>query len=54
VIIAKKKFQLSQSLYEILQLVSISVFDRTPIKELFNKDYSSKLLEDNPNQLKMF
>ena len=54
IIIAKKKFQLSQSLYEILQLVSISVFDRTPIKDLFNKDFSSKQMEDNPNQLKMF
>ena len=38
VIIAKKKFKLTQSLYEILQLVSLSAFDRTPINLLFSNE----------------
>jgi len=35
VAIMKKKLKLEQSLYEILQILSISVFDKTPINQLF-------------------
>lgn len=38
VIIAKKKFKLNQSLYEILQMISLSAFDRTPIFQLFSNE----------------
>lgn len=38
IIIAKKKLNLSQSLYEILQMVSLSVFDRTTLKNLFSEE----------------
>lgn len=54
VVIAKKKLKLTHSLYEILQMVSLSSFDRTPIKELFNKDKYQVIKEQDCKQLKMF
>ena len=54
VVIAKKKLGLPHSLYEILQLVSLSVFDRTPLKELFTEEKYQNIKEQNYNQLKMF
>ena len=37
VAIAKKRFMLKQSLYEILQILSISIFERMPINQLFHR-----------------
>jgi hypothetical protein len=37
VAIAKKRFMLKQSLYEILQILSISIFERMPINQLFQQ-----------------
>jgi len=37
VAIAKKRFSLKQSLYEILQVVSVSIFEKVPMKELFSQ-----------------
>jgi hypothetical protein len=37
VAIAKKKFRLQQSLYEILQILSISIFEKMPINQLFQQ-----------------
>jgi len=54
VAIAKKKLQLKQSLYEILQVVSICIFDRVPLHELFAKPLQQNFKELNDNQLKMF
>lgn len=54
VAIAKKKFMLKQSLYEILQILSISIFDKTPINELFQQTQLQYFKEQNPNQLKMW
>ncbi len=54
VAIAKKKFNLKQSLYEILQIISICIFDKTPIPNLFSSSIQQNLKELNPNQLKMF
>jgi len=54
VAIAKKKFMLQQSLYEILQVLSISIFDKTPINQLFQDTQSQYFKEPNHNQLKMF
>jgi len=53
VAIAKKKFMLKQSLYEILQILSISIFDKTPINELFQQTQLQYFKEQNANQLKM-
>jgi IS4 transposase len=54
VAIAKKKFMLKQSLYEILQVLSISIFEKVPINELFQQNKRQTSKEDNHNQLKMF
>jgi len=54
VIIAKKKLKLKQSLYEILQLVSLSVFERTPLHELFSEEKYQDVKEPLYNQLKLF
>ena len=54
VIIAKKKLNLSQSLYEILQMVSLSAFDRTPLQKLFSEEKYQDVKEQLDNQLKLF
>ncbi len=54
VIIAKKKLKLPQTLYEILQMVSLSVFDRTPLNQLFTEDKYQNFKEPLYNQLKLF
>lgn len=51
VIIAKKRYKLTQTLYEILQMVSLSVFDRKPIKMLFSNENYQDVKEQNCNQL---
>lgn len=52
--IAKKKFMLQQSLYEILQILSISIFERMPINQLFQQTKKQYFKELNHNQLRMF
>jgi Transposase DDE domain/Domain of unknown function (DUF4372) len=54
VAIAKKHFMLKQSLYEILQILSISIFERMPINQLFQQTQIQYFKEQNDNQLKMF
>lgn len=54
VAIAKKKFKLKQSLYEILQVISICIFDKTPIRQLFNNSIQQNFKELNHNQLNIF
>ena len=54
VAILKKQLKLDRSLYNILQILSISLFDKSPVNQLFmNADLHS---DDKPvhNQLKMF
>jgi hypothetical protein len=52
--IAKKRFQLKPSLYEIIQVVSICIFDKVPLHELFAKPIQQNFKEQNDNQLKIF
>ena len=52
--IAKKKFRLKQSLYEILQIISISIFEKMPINQLFQQTQLQYFKEQNLNQLKMW
>ena len=54
VAIAKKRLNLPHSLYEILQLVSISAFDRTPLRQTFTNENYQDVKEQFYNQLKMF
>jgi hypothetical protein len=52
--IAKKKFMLKQSLYEIIQVLSISIFERIPINQLFLQNQKQYFKEQKDNQLKIF
>ena len=54
VAIAKKKFMLKQSLYEILQILSISIFERMSINQLFQPTQKQYFKELNHNQLSIF
>jgi Transposase DDE domain/Domain of unknown function (DUF4372) len=54
VAIAKKHFMLKQSLYEILQILSISIFEKMPINQLFQQTQIQYFKEQNDNQLNMF
>ena len=54
VIIARKQLNLKYSLYEILQLISLAPFDRTPMKKLFENAEYQDVKEQKYNQLKMF
>lgn len=54
VIIAKKKFMLNQTLYEILQILSVSLFERMPINQLFQETQLQYFKEQNDNQLTLF
>lgn len=54
VAIAKKKFMLQQSLYEILQILSISIFERMPLNQLFQQTQLQYFKEQDHNQLNMF
>lgn len=52
--IAKKRFMLNQSLYEILQVLSISIFEKKPINQLFGQTQLQYFKEQNQNQLTIF
>ncbi|TAM93963.1 MAG: IS4 family transposase [Chitinophagaceae bacterium] len=54
VAIAKKKFMLNQTLYEILQILSISLFEKMPINQLFQKTQLQYFKEQDDNQLTLF
>lgn len=54
VAIVKKQLKLKQSLYEILQILSINIFDKTPINQLFDTEEMQNLNEQSRNQLIMF
>jgi hypothetical protein len=51
VIIAKKQLKITHTIYEILQMISLSAFDRTPIKKLFLNENYQDVKELNCNQL---
>ena len=54
VAIAKRRFKLKQSLYEILQILSISIFERIHINQLFQQTELQNIKEQNSNQLILF
>jgi len=54
VVIAKKKLKIQHSLYEILQQISLSAFDRKPLKELFANKKNQDVKEQISNQLILF
>lgn len=52
--IVKKRLKIQQSMYEILQVLSINIFDKTPINELFAIIKYQNFKEQDCNQLKLF
>lgn len=52
--ILKDKLQILQSMNEILQILSVSVFDKTPVNQLFTKTELQKLNAQFSNQLNLF
>jgi len=54
VAIVKKRLALPASLYEILQILSLTLFEKTPVNCLFDDDPRQKSLASDSNQLKLF
>lgn len=54
VLILRKQLRIEQSIYEILQILSINIFDKEPINELFKNPNLQYFKEQNYNQLKLF
>jgi hypothetical protein len=52
--IMKKEMQLEQSLYTILQILSISIFEKMPLQQAFREVEYKNLKTHNPNQLNIF
>lgn len=53
VAILKKRLKLRQSLYTILQILSVSLFEKMPISQLFSQDNDTDSTNSNPNQLSL-
>ncbi len=54
VAIIKKRLNLKQELYTILQILSICLFEKVPLNQLFEDDNYRNMDNDNCNQLKLF
>lgn len=54
VAIVRKRLALSASLYEILQILSLTLFEKTPVNQLFDDGPLQKALIQHDNQLKLF
>src|SRR5918999_279812 len=52
--IVKKRLELSASLYEILQILGLTMFERTPLIQLLADSDSTTELLDSQNQLNLF
>jgi hypothetical protein len=54
VAIVRKRLALSASLYEILQILSLTLFEKTPVNQLFDDSPLQNAPIQNDNQLKLF
>jgi hypothetical protein len=54
VAIAKKRLGIELPLYTILQILSVSIFEKTPLVELFSQTNYNILQPPSPNQLSLF
>ena len=52
--IVRKELQLDASLYTCLRILSVSVFEKTPLLSAFQTDGAQFEPTDNPNQLFLF
>ena len=54
VAIVRKRLELEASLYQILQILSLTLFEKTPISQVLQPPDSHLNLVDDPNQLILF
>jgi hypothetical protein len=54
VAIVKKRLKLSASLYEMLQILSLTMFEKTPLDQLLNNIVSEEIQSMSANQLNLF
>ena len=54
VAIVKKRLALPATLYEILQILSLTLFEKTPVNWLFDDDPRQKIPNADTNQLTLF
>jgi hypothetical protein len=54
VAIAKKRLQIEHSLYTMLQILSLTLFEKTPILQAFSSDQDYNVDTENSNQLILF
>ncbi len=54
VAIIKKRLNIQDSLYSILQILSLTVFEKTPIGQLLTKHSQTMEMVDSSNQLNLF
>ena len=52
--IIKKRLNLKQELYTILRILSISIFEKTTVNQLFGNEYYNNKTTGGYNQLKLF
>jgi hypothetical protein len=52
--IVKKQLNLKAELYIILQILSVSIFEKIPLSRLLNDDSCSMISNENSNQLELF
>jgi IS4 transposase len=52
--IVKKRLSCSASLYEMLQILSLTMFERTPINQLLSQQPQASDERVSPNQLSLF
>ena len=53
VAILKKKLQLKASLYTMLQILSVSLFEKTPLFQVLSQIKDDEKMTDSSNQLKL-
>ena len=54
VAIVKKRLNLPASLYQILQILSLTMFERMPLNQLLSKINVASAIEESANQLNLF
>lgn len=54
VAIVKKRLNLTASLYEILQILSLTMFEQMPLDQLLSKSTLDQTMHDTANQLNLF
>ena len=54
VAIVKKRLQLNASLYQILQILSLTLFERTPLDQLLARSISEEIEDLEAKQLILF